>query len=159
MWLAQKNALVSLEERCGSSRRTGLAECSKFRRGLGCALCGFDWCPSSERVGVFLFRFPHRGRGKLPPSQVPEGSGTSCGVYKYPLFPGRLSVIPGFPHGASALQFTGMRIQGGGCSPSPGEGLGQRLQWMRPVCLPPPPCAVGSPKPCGEITLSFVPFR
>lgn len=38
-----------------------------FRRGLDAPSVAFDWCPSSERVGVFPLWVPPSGQGKLPP--------------------------------------------------------------------------------------------
>lgn len=48
-------------ERCGVSRRTGLAECSKFRRGLGCALCGFRLVPKLGACWCFSSLVSPRG--------------------------------------------------------------------------------------------------
>lgn len=51
--------------------------CSKFRRGLGCALCGFCWVPKLGMCWCFSSLISLRV-GKLLPSQVPEGSVTDA---------------------------------------------------------------------------------
>ena len=66
----------------------------------------FDWCPSAERVGVFPLWFP-RGVGKLPPSQVPEGSGSGARFINTLSLPWPVVSDSRASHRASALHLLG----------------------------------------------------
>ena len=83
----------------------------------------------------FLFGFPI-GVGKLPPSQVPEGSGTSARFINTLSLPWPIVSDSRVSHGASVLQFAGMRIQGGGSPPALGKVCGRGSSGCVPV-LPP----------------------
>lgn len=54
-WLSRNDlSLAKRRDACRVNRRTGLAECSKFRQHLDAPCLAFDSSPRLKHVGVFL---------------------------------------------------------------------------------------------------------